>query len=238
MLLAGSSVLAAHVRRDAATSTWAFQPTDCSRCACRCRRSAIRNPHGGSRSFRSCCDRVGALPGVTAVGLNTGLHPLGNMWTAADVVGRRRRAPSRWRCTRSARAYTTALEFDSRRVGSLTESDVNAAQPVALVNERFVRDALERTARRSARSSGCHACKQPPFSVRNEAFQIVGVVHDVLNDGPVERCRFRRSTCRSPRRVSREPAGGSDTTAIRPALTRAIIGQVYAIDPDSPCTKS
>ena len=53
--------------------------------------------------------------------------------------------------------YTDALGIRLAAGRLLTEADVNGAEPVALVNERFVRDAVDRTARRSARSSGSRA---------------------------------------------------------------------------------
>jgi putative ABC transport system permease protein len=37
--------------------------------------------------FKELLDRIATVPGVAAVALNTGLHPLGNIWLPADVVG-------------------------------------------------------------------------------------------------------------------------------------------------------
>ena len=37
--------------------------------------------------FKDLVQRLQAVPGVKAVGLNTGLHPFGNMGTAAEVAG-------------------------------------------------------------------------------------------------------------------------------------------------------
>ena len=37
--------------------------------------------------FKDLLQRLQAVPGVKAVGLNTGLHPFGNMWMAAEVAG-------------------------------------------------------------------------------------------------------------------------------------------------------
>ena len=131
--------------------------------------------------FRELLDRVGALPGVTAVGLNTGLHPFGNMWTAADVVG----TPASTEPVEVHQiggAYTNALDIRLESGRLLTDSELNTAQPVAVVNSRFVatrfngRPPLGQIVRLPRLQS-------PPFPVRNEAFQVVGVVHDVLNEG-------------------------------------------------------
>ena len=48
-----------------------------------------RYPDGPKRAafFSEVLDRVAALPGVSAAGVNTGLHPLGNQWTTVEVAG-------------------------------------------------------------------------------------------------------------------------------------------------------
>ena len=94
---------------------------------------------------RVAATACGAVPGVAAVGLNSGLHPLGNMWTPAEVVGRAAEhrpgggAPDQRAITRTRSDIRLAagrlLDRERRRA---------RAQPVALVNERFVRDAVER----------------------------------------------------------------------------------------------
>ena len=53
--------------------------------------------------FKELLPRIGSTPGVEAVAVNSGLHPLGNMWMPAEVAG----YPAvsvRWRRTTSARA--------------------------------------------------------------------------------------------------------------------------------------
>ena len=103
------------------------------------------------------------------------------MWTAADVVG----TPASTEPVEVHQiggAYTTALDIRIESGRLLTDGELNTAQPVALVNSRFVatrfngRPPLGQIVRLPRLQS-------PPFSVRNEAFQVVGVVHDVLNEG-------------------------------------------------------
>ena len=150
--------------------------------------------------FRELLDRVGALPGVTAAGLNTGLHPFGNMRTAADVAG----TPASTEPVEVHQiggAYTTALDIRLESGRLLTDSELNTAQPVAVVNSRFVatrfngRPPLGQIVRLPRLQS-------PPFSVRNEAFQVVGVVHDVLNEG-LSNAPIPEIYVPYPRRVSR-----------------------------------
>jgi putative ABC transport system permease protein len=180
--------------------------------------------------FRELLDRLNALPGVTAAGLNTGLHPLGNMWTAADVVGTHASAEP-VEVHQIGGAYTNALDIRLESGRLLTESELNTGQPVAVVNSRFV------TARFEGRPPigqivRLPRLKSPPFSVGNDAFQIVGVVHDTLNAGPA-------NPVIPEIYVPYSAAGFAELVVVRapadPAsLTRAIVGQVHAIDPNQP----
>ena len=113
----------------------------------------------------------------------------------------------------------------------LTASDVEARQPVALVNERFVRLRLNG---RSAlgQTVTLQRLKDPPFNLANNGFQIVGVVHDTLNDGladPIMPEVF----------IPFSVVAISDWVAVRTsgdpaALTRAVTSQVYAVDKGQP----
>jgi putative ABC transport system permease protein len=180
--------------------------------------------------FRELLDRVATLPGVTAVGLNTGLHPLGNMSTVADVAGAPPSAEP-VQVHQIGGAYTTALNI---RLGSgrlLTGSELNTGPPVAMVNDRFVATRLDGRPP-LGQIVRLPRLKQPPFSIKDDAFQIVGVVHDVVNEGlanPVIPEIY----------VPFAAAGVAELVVVRtqadPAgITRAVIGQVYAIDPNQP----
>jgi hypothetical protein len=152
------------------------------------------------------------------------------MRTAADVVGTPASSEP-VQVHQIGGAYTNALDIRLESGRLLTDSELNTAQPVAVVNSRFVatrfngRPPLGQIVRLPRLQS-------PPFSVRNEAFQVVGVVHDVLNEG--------LSNAPIPEiYVPYSAAGVADLIVIRtpadPAgLTRAIIGQVHAIDPNQP----
>jgi putative ABC transport system permease protein len=115
----------------------------------------------------------------------------------------------------------------------LTEADVNRSDPVALVNERFVR----------ARLTGptplgqvvrLPRLKDPPFLATNTAFQIVGVVHDTPNAGLADPTMPEIY-------VPFTAAGLSNLLVVRthqdPAsVTRAVVSQVYAVDQGQPVT--
>ncbi len=189
-----------------------------------------REPARRIAFFQDLLGRVAAVPGVAAVGVNTGLHPLGNLWTAAEIPGA---APSTEpvEVHQVSAGYTSAFGIRLSSGRGLTDGDVIAGQQVALVNERFVRARLDgRPA--LGQLVKLPRLKQPPFSVNDDAFQIVGVVHDVLNQGmanPVIPEIY----------VPYTKAGIANRLIVRSegdpsSVTRAVIAQVYAIDPSQP----
>src|SRR5262249_5496295 len=48
-----------------------------------------RYPDGTRRAafFQELLPRIATVPGVAAVGVNSGMHPLGNMWVTAEMSG-------------------------------------------------------------------------------------------------------------------------------------------------------
>jgi putative ABC transport system permease protein len=180
--------------------------------------------------FEDLLTRIGTVPGVADVGLNTGLHPLGNMWATADVAGA---SPSTEpvEVHQVSAGYADAMGIRLAAGRLLEDGDVSARRPVALVNERFVR----------ARFDGrpplgqivrLPRLKEPPFGVAADAFEVVGVVHDTLNRGlanPVMPEIYLPFSL----------AGVSNVLVVRTtldpsSLTRAIAAQVYAIDASQP----
>ncbi len=182
--------------------------------------------------FQELLGRVMAVPGVAAVGLNSGLHPLGNMWSTASVAGAPpSNEPVQVHNVSAGYADAMGIRLASGRL--LSEADVNGTIPVALVNERFV------LARLNGREPlgltvGLPRLKGPPFTVKNDAFQIVGVVHDMLNAGladPIMPEVYLPFTVVGMAnllvvRTHGDPAGA----------TRAVVSQVYAVDKGQPVT--
>jgi putative ABC transport system permease protein len=182
--------------------------------------------------FQELLPRVRAVPGVAAVGLNSGLHPLGNMRATAEVVGEP--ANSEPVQVHQVNAdYTNALGIRLAAGRLLVDADVEGHHSVALVNAQFVRTRLNGRAP-LGRVVRLARLKEPPFNVENDSFQIVGVVHDKLNAGltdPVVPEVYLPFTA----------AGISNLLAVRtrgdPAdVTRAVVSQVYAVDRGQPVT--
>jgi predicted permease len=176
--------------------------------------------------FQDLLRGVRTVPGVTAVGLNTGLHPLGNLWSAADVAGA---APSTDPVVvhQVNADYTNVFAIPLAGGRLFTESDVDNVRPVAVVNERFVRARLDGR-QPLGRVVRLPRLKQPPFGIKDDAFQIVGVVRDTRNDGlanPVMPEVYLPFTALGTANqiVVRTAAGAAGST-------RAIVSQVYAVD--------
>jgi predicted permease len=183
--------------------------------------------------FQDLLRRMSSVPGVAAVGLNTGMHPLGSMWTAVDVPGTQ---PNTEPVVvhHVNRDYFAAYGIRVTSGRLFTDADVSAAQPIALVNERFVRSRLD-----GAEPLG-HAVRLPrlrqePFLLQNDAFDIVGVVQDTLNNGlsdPIMPEIYLPYTAlgiadRLVIRTETDPAG----------VQRALVAQVYAVDRNQPVTQ-
>ena len=92
--------------------------------------------------FRELTQKVSAIPGVAAVGVNTGLHPFGNMRAPVDIAGTAPRADL-VQIHHVDDGYVNALGIRLVSGRLLTGNDVNGAQHVVLVNERFVKNRLD-----------------------------------------------------------------------------------------------
>ena len=182
--------------------------------------------------FQDLLGKVSAVPGVAAAGLNSGLHPVGNVRMPVQVAGEAT-SPDAVMIHNVSAGYTGTVGIHLATGRLLTEADVNGAEPVALVNERFVR---ARLAGREALGQAVRVprLKDPPFSVANDTFQIVGVVRDTLNAGltePIVPEVYLPFTVAAQSnllvvRTHADPAG----------VTRAIVSQVYEVDKGQPVT--
>jgi putative ABC transport system permease protein len=182
--------------------------------------------------FQELLPRVRAVPGVAAAGLNSGLHPLGNMTTTIEVIGEAA-SPEPALVHQIEHGYLDTYGLRAVQGRLLTESDVTAVQPVALVNERFVQTRLaERPP--LGRTVRVNRIQELPFGAKHVEFQIVGVVRDTLNDGLVDPVRAEVyipfTVTGLPLMVSARSHG--DVASI----TRAVVSQVYAIDKGQPVT--
>ena len=196
--------------------------------------TAQRYPDANRRIafYQELLPRVRAVQGVTAVGLNSGMHPIGNMRTPVQVSGEPANTePVQVHSVNADYPNVVGIRLAAGRM--FAESDVEGRQRIALVNERFVR---MRLADRPPLGQviTIPRLKQPPFKVDDDTFQIVGVVHDQLNAGLTEPTIPEVY-------IPFTIAGISNVLSVRTHadaahVTRAVIGEVYAVDKGQPVT--
>jgi putative ABC transport system permease protein len=231
VLLAGSSVL---LRTFVAMERTQFAANPEEILMMRVPLAPQRYPDAARRNafFRELLPRLRAVPGVTAVGLNSGMHPLGTMWTPAEVIGEPPvNDPVQVHNINPDYINALGIRLASGRL--FTDSDIEAAQPVALVNERFVNMRLNNRPP-LGQVVKLWRLKDPPFNVKNHSFQIVGVVHDTLNAGiadPIMPEVYLPFTIVGVAGMLAVRAQGDPT-----ALTRTLTSQVYALDQQQPVT--
>jgi putative ABC transport system permease protein len=160
------------------------------------------------------------------------MHPLGTMWTPAEVIGEPPvNDPVQVHNINPDYINALGIRLASGRL--FTDSDIEAAQPVALVNERFVNMRLNNRPP-LGQVVKLWRLKDPPFNVKNHSFQIVGVVHDTLNAGiadPIMPEVYLPFTIVGVAGMLAVRAQGDPT-----ALTRTLTSQVYALDQQQPVT--
>ena len=180
--------------------------------------------------FRELTQKVSAIPGVAAVGVNTGLHPFGNMRAPVDIAGTAPRADL-VQIHHVDDGYLNALGIRLVSGRLLTGNDVNSAQHVVLVNERFVKNRLDGRSPLGQVVS-VPRLRRPPFALGDDAFQIVGVVRDTFNQGlanPVIPEVYVPYTVAGIGNILVVRAQGDPA-----AITRTVVSQVYAIDQNQP----
>jgi predicted permease len=231
MLLAGSSLL---VRAFITIQNVEFGVAPEQVLTMRVPLNASRYPDATRRVqfFHELLQKVRAVPGVAAAGINTGLHPFGNMRYPVDLGGT---APNTEPVVihHVDDGYSSALGLRIVSGRFFTGTDVDTAQHVALVNERFVRSRLDQR-EPLGQVVRIPRFRQPPFSIGDDTFHIVGVVKDTFNQGlanPVGPEIYLPYTV----------AGIGNIVVVRAAgdpagITRTVVSQVYSIDRNQPVT--
>jgi predicted permease len=183
--------------------------------------------------FDDVMRRIAAVPGVTAVAVNTTAHPFGSIGWPVEIPG----SPANDQpivMHQVSADYTKALGIPLLRGRPLAAMDVEGRRQVALVNRAFERlrldgtDAVGRVVR-IPRLMG------PPISARDDLVEIVGVVEDTLNrgltDSVLPEIYIPYSLAGAANRVVVQTAGDPI------AAQRAIVEKIYAVDPDQPVTE-
>lgn len=139
------------------------------------------SPERRSEFARQILEGVSALPGVKAVGINVGLHPLGTWNLPFAIPG----SPSPQEQTVALHmvnaGYLKVTGIALRHGRWLDDGDVNGRRRVAVVNETFVRRFLAgQTA--LGRQVKIPRLLLPPLQLPDATFEIAGVVQDALHE--------------------------------------------------------
>jgi putative ABC transport system permease protein len=194
------------------------------------------DPARRSAFFGELLRGVQGIPGVTAAAVNTGVHPLGNMATTVSVDGQQSNASVNADPVlvhHISKDYLSVFGIALANGRGFSDAETSLGQQVALVNERFV---LMRLENRDPLGQIVHVprLRQPPFAIKDDGFQIVGVVKDTLNRGLTEPTMPEIYLPYSVTGIANQVFV---RTASSPAgLTRAVIERVLALDKAQPVT--
>jgi predicted permease len=184
-----------------------------------------------ARFFEDLVERIAALPGVAEVGVNTRVHPMGNLAAPIEVDGSSRQDTRPVMVHQVNAGYLSAFGIAVASGRPFEPADIRDRRRVALVNQAFVKARLDGRDGPGTRLR-IPRLQQPPFGVAAPSFDVVGVVRDTLNDELNEEVVPEVY-------IPFTIAGMSDRlavlTAVEPAnMTRSVVEQVYAIDRDQP----
>jgi predicted permease len=178
--------------------------------------------------------RIGTVPGVAAVGINTGLAPIGNWNMPAKIVGGNQDEGRPVLVDQVNDSYGSAMGVSLVQGRFFTEQEVFGRIHNAVVNEAFARRYF------SGQDAIGHLVRLPrlstaPISLADNSFQIVGVAKDTIN-------RMATHETIPEIYIPYTAAGLADRVYVlanvRPeSLDKAVREQVYAVDRGQPVTE-
>jgi putative ABC transport system permease protein len=135
------------------------------------------------RFYEQLLSRLRALPGVVAAAETTTLPPYGGIGSEIDIVGKTH--TEKWRAIISlcSEGYFPTLQLRTLRGRTLSETEVNGARKVAVVNQTFVNKFLgnENPIGQMVKINMLESMPDSP--VKEPVFEIIGVVSDLKNQG-------------------------------------------------------
>jgi putative ABC transport system permease protein len=132
--------------------------------------------------FRPLLARLKALPGVVAAAGASEVPPIGFESTKLEIAGKTHQEDWQAFFQRASEEYFRVLRIDFKQGRAFSETEINDARKVAVVNDTFVRKYLdnENPIGRRVRFSSLDSLAG---LARDPWFEIVGVVADVTNSG-------------------------------------------------------
>jgi predicted permease len=181
--------------------------------------------------FQDALQRIRAVPGVAAVGMNTGLPPVYSWGMPVVPLGSSRQDQHPVLFHQVTEDYWKVMSIALVQGRLLTPQEVNAARHTAVVNRSFAQryygdgQAIGRIVR-------LPRLLLPPFRLTDDSFQIAGIVEDTVN-------QLATSEIWPEMYVPYTVTGFADRIFVlaagRPqAIASAVKAQVFAVDPGQP----
>jgi hypothetical protein len=176
-------------------------------------------------------DRISALPGVRAVGINAGLHPLGSWSVPIEIPGSSTPDTRSVNLHQVNRAYLDATSIHLRSGRWFEESDVGARRFIAVVNQTFAaryfngQPPLGKIVR-------IPRLRNPPFRLTVDQFEVIGTVDDAMHE-------LHNGDARPELYIPYSITGMADTLVVHTAgdpmnMAPYVRSQIFAIDPAQP----
>src|SRR5215813_5220295 len=135
------------------------------------------------RFYEQLLNRLRAMPGVVAATETTTLPPYGGIGSEIDIVGKSH--TEKWRAIISlcSEGYFPTLQLRTLSGRTLSETEVNGARKVAVVNQTFVNKFLgnENPIGQMVKINVLESMPDSP--VKEPVFEIIGVISDARNQG-------------------------------------------------------
>jgi putative ABC transport system permease protein len=177
--------------------------------------------------------RVEGVPGVVAVGLNSGLPPIGNWTMPATVDGSTEKESRTIVLHQINDGYFRAVGLSLLSGRFLSDGDVRSRIHNAVVNQAFVHRYFGNAAP-LGRMVHLPRLLTTDAQIASDAFQIVGVIKDTINDVSTQQ---KEPELYIPFTIAPVADRLYVASAVPPdTLERSVRQQVYAADPGQPVT--
>jgi predicted permease len=183
--------------------------------------------------FQQLQERIKSLPGVQAVGVNTAIHPLGNWSAPVQVIGAVQEDARSVVLHQINSDYPKAFGIRLLEGRFFDDAEIRNQQHLAVVNQAFVRFKLGGQNPLGRRFRIPRLKKD--LKLEDDSFEIVGVVKDTVN--------FDFSLQVMPEIYFPFTILGltdwvvTQTQGDPTSMTKAVLGQVYALDKEQPVTQ-
>jgi putative ABC transport system permease protein len=135
------------------------------------------------RFYGQLLSRLHALPGVVAATETTSLPPYGGIGSNIDILGKMH--TEKWQAIFQlcSEGYFTTLQMRTILGRTLSETEVNTARKVAVVNQTFVNSFLGNEDPLGQMVKINMLESMPDSPVKDPVFEIIGVISDAKNQG-------------------------------------------------------